>query len=113
MPKTFTRAEVAEHNNAESLWVVINNQVHDVTPFRSMHPGGPQVLLQVAGQDATEEAERAHGNSRKAKSIMSKTCIGTLAPEVNGLNGMKNSKAALTIFLTFFDLSYLVSKNTC
>lgn len=81
MPKTFSLEEVAKHNSAESLWVVINNNVHDVTAFRLMHPGGAELLLQVAGRDATDDAERAHGNSRKAKSLMSKYCIGTLAVE--------------------------------
>ena len=97
MPKTFSLEEVAKHNSAESLWVVINNNVHDVTAFRLMHPGGPELLLQLAGRDATEDAERAHGNSRKAKSLMSKYCIGTLA--VEQFNGqMQNGRAASLVF---------------
>ena len=95
MPKTFTLSEVAEHNSAESLWVAINNHVYDVTAFRSMHPGGGQLLLQAGGQDATVEAQSAHGTSRKAQSLMSKYCIGKLAIEEEQFDPtMENRKAA-------------------
>eukprot|EP00438_Fugacium_kawagutii_P027200 Skav210174 [mRNA] locus=scaffold5148:21513:25455:+ [translate_table: standard] len=95
MPKTFSRSEVAKHNSAESLWVVIDDRVHDVTAFQLMHPGGSELLLQLGGQDATEAAKSAHGNSRKAKSLMFKYCIGELAPEEEQFNdsSMQNRKA--------------------
>ena len=32
-PPTFTWEEVAKHNTAESLWMVVHDKVYDVTPF--------------------------------------------------------------------------------
>lgn len=81
MPRTFSASEVAEHNSAASLWVVINSNVYDVTEFRSMHPGGEELLLEYGGQDASFEAQLGHGTSRKARSLMSRYLIGTLAEE--------------------------------
>ncbi|KAH9838404.1 peroxisomal acyl-CoA-dehydrogenase [Rhodofomes roseus] len=54
--RTFTRDEVAQHNNEGDLWVVIDSKVYDLTKFRNLHPGGASVLLEegVPGQDATE-----------------------------------------------------------
>eukprot|EP00002_Diphylleia_rotans_P039941 TRINITY_DN9382_c0_g1_i2.p2 TRINITY_DN9382_c0_g1~~TRINITY_DN9382_c0_g1_i2.p2 ORF type:complete len:108 (+),score=22.31 TRINITY_DN9382_c0_g1_i2:66-389(+) len=52
--KVYTWEEVATHNTAKSLWIVLWDQVYDVTKFVSKHPGGTDVLLKVAGQDATE-----------------------------------------------------------
>ncbi|MEO8179308.1 MAG: cytochrome b5-like heme/steroid binding domain-containing protein, partial [Deltaproteobacteria bacterium] len=46
--------EVARHNSAESLWVVIDGEVHDLTVFASLHPGGLAALLTVAGKDASQ-----------------------------------------------------------
>ena len=37
--KTFTDLnEIFEHNTKESLWLLIDNKVYDVTNFK--HPGG-------------------------------------------------------------------------
>ena len=81
MPESFTASEVAKHNTAASLWVVIDQNVYDVTAFRSVHPGGEEILLENGGQDATFEAQLGHGTSRKAKSMMSRYFIGVLAAE--------------------------------
>jgi L-lactate dehydrogenase (cytochrome) len=44
-------SEIFSHNTKESLWLLINNKVYDVTNFK--HPGKMAVLLMNAGQDAT------------------------------------------------------------
>lgn len=33
MSETYTRADVARHNSANSAWVIIGNKVYDVTKF--------------------------------------------------------------------------------
>ena len=38
---------IFEHNTKESIWLLIENKVYDVTNFK--HPGGKQILLQNAG----------------------------------------------------------------
>ncbi|CAJ1415594.1 unnamed protein product, partial [Effrenium voratum] len=81
---SFTAREVAGHSSEDSLWVIIDSYVYDVTAFHSMHPGGSQLLLKHGGQDASQPAQMAHGNSRKAKSLMGQYCIGTLAPSTPG-----------------------------
>jgi len=47
--------EIFEHNTKDSLWVMIECKIYDVTNFK--HPGGKQILLQNAGQDATTQFE--------------------------------------------------------
>ncbi len=39
MAKTFTQSDVASHNKANSLWVVIDGDVYDLTKFQEEHPG--------------------------------------------------------------------------
>ncbi|GAA5893659.1 FMN-dependent alpha-hydroxy acid dehydrogenase [Sporobolomyces salmoneus] len=51
-------AEVAKHNTAEDLWMIVNGQVYDLTGFP--HPGGQRILLKYAGKDATEPYEEVH-----------------------------------------------------
>ncbi|WFC95245.1 hypothetical protein MBRA1_001892 [Malassezia brasiliensis] len=54
--KRFSREEVAKHNKADDLWIIIDSYVYDLSDFVDAHPGGEAVLLseEVAGQDATE-----------------------------------------------------------
>lgn len=39
MAKTFTKGDVASHNKADNLWVVIDDDVYDLTKFQDEHPG--------------------------------------------------------------------------
>jgi cytochrome b involved in lipid metabolism len=58
--KTFTLEEVAKHNTEKDCWVVVNNDVIDVTKFLSRHPGGKKVILFWAGKDASETFNKFH-----------------------------------------------------
>jgi cytochrome b involved in lipid metabolism len=37
----------------DDLWLVIDRKVYDVPRWMDEHPGGPEVLLEEAGKDAT------------------------------------------------------------
>lgn len=46
---TYTLEEVSKHNKNNDLWIIYKKQVFDVTKFLENHPGGEEVLLDVAG----------------------------------------------------------------
>ncbi|RPB24073.1 L-lactate ferricytochrome c oxidoreductase [Terfezia boudieri ATCC MYA-4762] len=52
--------EVAKHNSRKSCWVILYGTVYDVTDFIDSHPGGANVILQLAGKDATVEYDPIH-----------------------------------------------------
>merc|ERR1712118_304808 len=56
----MTLAEVAKHTTKSDCWVVVDNQVLNVTSFLSQHPGGELAILTFAGKDATEEFNMIH-----------------------------------------------------
>ncbi len=58
--KEYTMAEVAKHNTEQDCWVVIGNEVYDVTKFLKDHPGGARAILLFAGKDATDEFDMLH-----------------------------------------------------
>ena len=51
--KYFRMSEVATHNIINSLWIVIDNKVYDITNFTLEHPGGEEILFEQGGQDAS------------------------------------------------------------
>ena len=52
-PKYIPYSEVQKHTTRESCWVIIDGQVYDATSVLRWHPAGPEVILNLAGQDAT------------------------------------------------------------
>ena len=58
--KTVDGRELAKHDGRASCWVAINGTVWDVTNFLDRHPGGANLILKLAGQDATEQYEAFH-----------------------------------------------------
>jgi alkylation response protein AidB-like acyl-CoA dehydrogenase/predicted heme/steroid binding protein len=52
---TFTREEVKKHCKPDDAWIIVDGDVYDITKFQSLHPGGKSVLMDYAGQDATED----------------------------------------------------------
>jgi cytochrome b involved in lipid metabolism len=56
MSQTFTPADVASHNSADKgLYIIVDNNVYDVTNFVDEHPGGAKILKRVAGKDASKQ----------------------------------------------------------
>ncbi|XHG06338.1 hypothetical protein AWENTII_009543 [Aspergillus wentii] len=73
----YTLKDVAAHNLKDDIWIVIHGQVFDITKYMQDHPGGADVLVEVAGSDATAAYEDI-GHSEDAREIMQPYMIGTL-----------------------------------
>ncbi|XP_059045126.1 uncharacterized protein LOC131840919 isoform X2 [Achroia grisella] len=90
MTRQISFDEVKKHNNKDSVWIVIHNDVYDVTSYLEEHPGGEEALLDVAGKDGTQAFEDV-GHSEDARTVMKKFKIGTLPPsEQSGSSNVTN-----------------------
>jgi cytochrome b involved in lipid metabolism len=76
-PLTFTRAQVAKHDTAGDLWLVIGRDVYAISKFLARHPGGP-APLRYAGCDATKVFDRVHKAGTLEK-MGKKFIVGQLA----------------------------------
>ena len=65
--------EIFRNNTVDSLWLLIDNKVYDVTNFK--HPGSLKLLLNNAGTDATQAFEDI-GHSPDAQDWLDKLYIG-------------------------------------
>jgi cytochrome b involved in lipid metabolism len=103
MSAELTYQDVAEHNTKSNIYVVIHDKIYNASKFIDEHPyalpnlvstagrtrrgvalsltkcysGGEEVLLDVAGQDATEAFEDV-GHSDEARETLSQLQIGVL-----------------------------------
>ncbi|RHY25305.1 hypothetical protein DYB32_008396 [Aphanomyces invadans] len=79
--KVYTEADVAAHKTADDCWIILgedgSKKVYDITKYLDDHPGGPEIVLDVAGKDANEEFEDI-GHSLDARKVLEKYLIGTL-----------------------------------
>ena len=75
--KEYSLDEIAKHNTEEDCWLVIHGKVYDVTEFLPDHPGGPEIIVDLAGKDATDEFEDI-GHSEDARQMMAEYEVGEI-----------------------------------
>ncbi|KAL4234975.1 hypothetical protein ACF0H5_006616 [Mactra antiquata] len=73
----YSMADVSEHCDGTSCWIVVSDKIYDVTEFLSKHPGGIEIILEHAGHDATIPFE-SKGHSNMAYTLMEQYCVGHL-----------------------------------
>ncbi|XP_032675937.1 cytochrome b5-like [Odontomachus brunneus] len=54
MEKIYKAEEIVRNNHSKSLWIVIHGSVYNLTEFCKEHPGGEEVLLELAGKDGSK-----------------------------------------------------------
>ncbi|KAK5949766.1 hypothetical protein OHC33_009155 [Knufia fluminis] len=73
--------EVAKHNTRDSCWVILYGQVWDVTDFLPEHPGGANIILKLAGKDATEEYDPVHPPGTLEENLAPSKRLGPIDPK--------------------------------
>lgn len=92
--KTFSEAEVRQHNTEQDCWIVVNDKVYDATEYLELHPGGMDSIVINAGEDATEDFVAIH--SMKATKMLEKYYIGDLDKNKAGVVEAKKEDEVLT-----------------
>ncbi|CRG90082.1 acyl-CoA dehydrogenase, putative [Talaromyces islandicus] len=77
MSQTFSKDQVASHSKSDSLWIVIDEDVYDLTKFQDDHPGGKKILQRVGGKDASKQFWKYH-NEGILKKYKAQLQIGSL-----------------------------------
>ncbi|KAJ3982184.1 FMN-dependent dehydrogenase-domain-containing protein [Lentinula detonsa] len=80
----WTTNEIAKHKDASSCWVIIEDEVYDVTEFLLKHPGGPGIILKYAGHDATSAYLPIHSSDAIQRNLSPSQCLGRLADAKGG-----------------------------
>ncbi|KAF0979562.1 hypothetical protein FDP41_000619 [Naegleria fowleri] len=76
--RIITLEELAEHKEGhKDPWICIDGKVYSIAEYKDEHPGGEDVLFEVAGKDGTEEFNKV-GHGRDAFSRMKDLLVGEL-----------------------------------
>ncbi|CAI7563909.1 unnamed protein product [Penicillium pancosmium] len=73
MAKTFSKEDVASHTKDNTPWIIIDEDVYDVSKFQDEHP----VLQRVAGKDASKQFWKYH-NEGILKKYKGQLLLGSL-----------------------------------
>lgn len=52
MSQRFSTADVASHSKADNLWIIVDEDVYDLTKFQDDHPGGKKSTFSTDWQDS-------------------------------------------------------------
>lgn len=96
------RLQVEKHDTRESSWFIHDGKVIDATRFLDEHPGGPESVLIVAGQDATDEFNAIH--SAKAKGMLTDYVIGKVGESGAGNEAKGAGEAMLPAEVSYLAL---------
>jgi len=83
--QTYTAQDLQTHNLRTDCWLVIHQNVYDVTTYIDQHPGGARRIIPYCGADATTAFDTKGGegwHSALAKQILARYQIGTFAGSV-------------------------------
>ena len=77
MGRAISPEEVALHNSEKDCWIIIHNKVYEVTRYLNDHPGGVEIVTDLAGKDATADYDGV-GHTQEAHEILERFYIGDL-----------------------------------
>lgn len=73
----LTASEIARHSTANDCYLIINNNVYDVSSYIGSHPGGRQIITSSCGTEVSGIFARIHSN--RAWDLLAKYKIGMVA----------------------------------
>lgn len=79
IPQSLTLTEVAKHATIDDCWMVVNNQVYDLSAYTKAgaHPGGDKIL-KGCGQEATAMFKAIEKHSGRATNMLPQYLLGAL-----------------------------------
>ncbi|XP_078326001.1 acyl-CoA 6-desaturase-like isoform X3 [Crassostrea virginica] len=81
---TYSYQEVSKHDKWDDRWIIINNEVYNITNWARRHPGGSKVIGHYAGQDATDAFRAFHNDLDQVQKYLLPLHIGSVQKgEVN------------------------------
>ncbi|KAL5005717.1 hypothetical protein ScPMuIL_016875 [Solemya velum] len=72
----FTWEQVQTHNKSNDRWIVIEDEVYDISQWSKKHPGGQAIISHYAGQDASNAFQAFHADVDRVKKYLTTMHVG-------------------------------------
>jgi hypothetical protein len=97
---TYTMADVRTHNTPTDCWVVVNDNVYNLTSFVTSHSGGASVITAQCGKNGTASFTSGP-HSASTLSAISSSLLGplTVASQTHTLTSVKVTPASSKILV--------------
>lgn len=80
--KIYTLEDVLQHQKPNDCWIVRNGNVYNVSTFLSDHPGGDDLILELAGGDVGDIMQNGdHSHSDAAFDMMTEYLVGRVGTD--------------------------------
>jgi L-lactate dehydrogenase (cytochrome) len=76
--RKITLEELSQHVKDTDTWMAINGTVWDITGFAELHPGGPDIIQEYSGGDASGPYNSVHSLKLAEKNFEASQKIGVL-----------------------------------
>ncbi|PUU78544.1 FMN-dependent dehydrogenase-domain-containing protein [Tuber borchii] len=111
----YTLKDVAAHSGPKDCWIIIKGTVYDVTEFLPQHPGGAEIILSYAGDDATGAYESFHPPSFLETPQPGFKPLGPLLPSELPISWKpeikRQSKPPLNTIINTFDFEAIAERT--
>jgi len=82
---TYTLAEVSRHNSSGNCWIIVSNNVYNITGYLGSHPAGASIIAAFCGNEATNAFKYSpHAHSSYASSLLASYNVGTVGSATTG-----------------------------
>ena len=75
----YSPISVAKHNNQSDCWAIINGKIYNLTSWIGQHPGGPENILSICGQDGSNAFNNQHGGQALPQSMLQQFYVANVA----------------------------------
>lgn len=84
---TLSMSELAKHNSKTDCWLLINNNIYNVSSYMDMHPGAASTIIPSCGKEAThafDTKKQGQPHSSYADSLLKDYLVGSLDSTITG-----------------------------
>ncbi len=92
---TLSAQQIATHNTAANCWMIVNNNVYNVTSYLNQHPGGRSAILGYCGKDGSAAFEGLP-HSTNAHQLLANFYVGAVGGTTSSATIQKTVNPPIT-----------------
>ncbi|KAH8897482.1 L-lactate dehydrogenase [Thozetella sp. PMI_491] len=111
--RIITAEELSQHASPDDGWIALNGVVWDISGFPALHPGGPGIIVESLGRDASSVYNRVHGPGLVSSPLGNAKQVGRFenGPPSNKDSGVSKKLPPLTSIVNLHDFAEAASKS--